>query len=162
VKTGYIIGVILALAGALFFAIIEAFIIPGFGLMGVLSFILFAIAVYIAYSQLGNIWAGLTLILGIVLFFLIMKIFSKSKVWRETRLDRKLRSSEGYRVEDEKLKNYLNKKGKALSNLHPVGIVEIDGERIDAQSEAGLFIPVNSNIEVIEIEGTKLIVKEIK
>ena len=55
---------------------------------------------------------------------------------------------------------YLGKKGKVIAPLRPAGTALIDGERVDVVS-FGDYIDKDAEIEVVKIEGSKLLVKEV-
>lgn len=156
----YIFIVVLALLFALIFSVIEIFVIPGFGLLGFLSFLLFAMAIYLAYTKLGILGSIITFGAGIVSFVIVFIVFSRSKTWKATKLDKKLSSSQGFKIEDKSLRSLIKKSAKALSDLHPVGIVEVDNKRFDAVSEAGSYIESGAEVEVIGINGTRLLVRK--
>lgn len=47
-----------------------------------------------------------------------------------------------------------------LTDLRPAGIILYDNERIDAVSE-GSFINKDIKVEIIEVEGTRVVVREL-
>lgn len=55
---------------------------------------------------------------------------------------------------------FLGKTGKALTTLRPSGKVEISGKTLDVVSD-GKMIAAGANIQVIHVEGAKIIVKEL-
>jgi len=61
----------------------------------------------------------------------------------------------------EKLKKFLGKRGVTRTMLHPTGIAEIDGERIDVVTE-GMMIEPNRPVEVLQVRGNALVVREIE
>ena len=55
--------------------------------------------------------------------------------------------------------SYLEgKPGKSVTPLRPAGIAEIDGSRMDVVSE-GTYIPAGVEIEVIKVEGRRVVVR---
>ncbi|MGC9018235.1 MAG: NfeD family protein [Candidatus Bipolaricaulaceae bacterium] len=56
---------------------------------------------------------------------------------------------------------YVGKKGKALTDLHPVGKAEFAGEQLDVVAEEG-FIPKGSTVEIVRDEGYRKVVRRIK
>ena len=56
---------------------------------------------------------------------------------------------------------YLGKLGTALSPLRPAGIGLFEGERLDVVSD-GDFIDKDVSIEIIRIDGYRLIVRPVK
>ena len=55
---------------------------------------------------------------------------------------------------------YLGKKGKLIAPLRREGTAVIDGERVDVVS-FGDYIDKDAEIEIVKIEGSKLLVKQI-
>ncbi|MEJ7157394.1 NfeD family protein, partial [Staphylococcus capitis] len=45
--------------------------------------------------------------------------------------------------------------------LRPAGIIKLDDERIDAVSD-GTFILRNRQVKILEVEGTRVVVREIE
>lgn len=56
---------------------------------------------------------------------------------------------------------YVGKKGKALTDLHPVGKGEFEGEQLDVVAEEG-FIPKGSSVEIVRDEGYRKVVRRVK
>lgn len=55
----------------------------------------------------------------------------------------------------------IGKEGTALTYLRPSGTAIFDEERLDVVSE-GSFIAQGSTIKVVKVEGSRLVVREIK
>lgn len=56
---------------------------------------------------------------------------------------------------------YVGKRGKALTDLHPVGKAEVEGEQLDVVAEEG-FIPKGSTVEIVRDEGYRKVVRRVK
>ncbi|MFN3346832.1 MAG: NfeD family protein, partial [Candidatus Bipolaricaulaceae bacterium] len=56
---------------------------------------------------------------------------------------------------------YVGKRGKALTDLHPVGKGEFEGEQLDVVAEEG-FIPKGSPVEIVRDEGYRKVVRQVK
>ncbi len=56
---------------------------------------------------------------------------------------------------------YLGKRGKTLTDLHPVGRAEFEGEQLDVVAEEG-FIPKGSAVEIVRDEGYRKVVRRVK
>lgn len=56
---------------------------------------------------------------------------------------------------------YVGKRGKALTDLHPVGKAEFEGEQLDVVAEEG-FIPKGSAVEIVRDEGYRKVVRKAK
>jgi membrane-bound serine protease (ClpP class) len=163
----FIIGIILLA--------VELFIIPGFGIFGVIGivFILGALVLgmlpnqdfnfdYVPASQLFG--ALLTVILAALasvglVFWLTPKI-NEWGTFSTITLSSTQERSDGY-TSSFYPNSLLGKEGIVHSRLRPSGRVEIDGEIYDATSR-GDFIDQDEKIVVISTEGTSLKVKKLE
>ena len=153
---------------------IEIFIIPGFGIFGILG-ILFSISslvlimvnndfldfTFVFPAELFNATGSVLLaVLGfiVLLFFGGIKL-SESQYFKKISLDDIQDSNKGF---TSKISNndIIGKKGKSFTVLRPSGKVIIENKIFDA-STSGEYIDKNKNIEVVENEGTSIKVKQI-
>lgn len=150
----------------------ELFIIPGFGVAGVLgiAFVVTGLALslvmndyfhftWVPGSALVNAFllVFISIVASIVLSVILGKNILKSSLFRKLVLEDEQRSDTGYRISTEFL-NLAGKKGQALTVLRPGGKIEIDGEIYDAISEGG-FIEKGTNIVVTKHSTSSLVVK---
>lgn len=73
-------------------------------------------------------------------------------------LEDEQRRAEGY-LSSSDLKYLLGKQGTAVTDLRPSGIGKFDGVNFDVMSE-GNYISKGTEIEIIKVEGSKLVVKQ--
>ena len=66
--------------------------------------------------------------------------------------------SSGSNTLSREVKEYTGRTGKALTPLRPAGIAEIDGKRIDVQTQ-GEFIEPGTVVVVLRTEGSKVLVE---
>lgn len=162
-----IIEIILFIVGAALL-LLEIFVIPGFGVAGVGGIILMIAGIYLSLvGQFKHVdptsfrsaagYLAFSLILTILGVMVIIKIFPKSSIWRTISLEDAQLKDKGY-IASRDYREYLGKKGKALSPLRPSGIGLFDGERLDVVSE-GEFIDKDTPIVISQIDGYRLIVK---
>jgi len=152
--------IVFGLIASIIFFLMELFIIPGFGIMGILGIALLAITTHIAYKNLGPGAGIYTLLAGIFFASLFVYYFIKRQLFRKTTLQYRLTKEDGYGIRHLLIKNYLDKEGIALSIMRPVGIIEIDGERLDATAEGTFFLEKGSKVKVVGIEGNRLKVQK--
>lgn len=151
----FIIGICLLL--------VEIFIIPGFGIAGVLGIL--AICTSLALALINN-WGFsfefvepteilraflivlLSIMAAIVLsYVLCMRLFGKKVFGVSLALDTEQRSDAGYiSVDVETLSKYVGTKAITASILRPSGKIIIDNELFDATAEIGF---IEKDIEVI-------------
>lgn len=140
--------------------IVEA-IVPGFGLPGIFGIILVIIGIVLAMGSLSTALMSISIavIITTIITILLIKhgkrIPHLDKIVLQTKhgQDEEYKSSFPY-------ESYLGKEGVSISGLRPSGTIEIDGQRLDALSE-GTFIPKETNVKVVKVEGSKIIVRRV-
>lgn len=155
------VAVLLFLLGMIAF-VIEAVIFPGFGVSGIIGIILVGWGVYLISSDFIQTTEALVLAIAVSIVFLIVgvRMMTRYKVWHRLSLQNKQENEEGYVAPAPELKRYVEKEGFALTPLRPAGTAEIDGDRLDVVT-AGDFIAKDAKVKVVEVEGLRVVVKEI-
>ena len=135
--------------------------VPGFGLPGISGIILVVIGVILAMNSLQSALMSLSvaIIVTTVITVFLIKYGHKSPYLEKIILSSQLKTEKGYTSARSKV-DYLGKEGISVSELRPTGIVEINGERMDALSE-GDYIDKSSKIEVVKVEGSKIFVRRL-
>ena len=64
-------------------------------------------------------------------------------------------------TDEEHLQPLLGKEGVAQSDLRPVGIVLIDGRRIDCVTE-GAMVDAGSRVKIVAVQGNRVVVRRVK
>ncbi|NLI90703.1 MAG: hypothetical protein GX434_00465 [Peptococcaceae bacterium] len=148
-----VVGIILIL--------LEIFIIPGFGITGIAGLAMLLGGVFLVADNFaeGVIYLLITLITTGLLLFVGFKTGRVNKLWRKISLKEKQNIEEGYVAPKKEYADYLGKTGIALTLLRPAGTAEIEGDRVDVVTD-GSFIPKDSKIKVISVEGTRVIVRK--
>ena len=159
--------VILILAG-LAAILVEIFVLPGFGVAGVAGILSvgsgFALTMIGPYPTGADIWqvllgAGI----GVVVFVLVLVGFLRhlpsSKRFAGILHDDAQRADAGY-VSAPARQDLVGRKGVALSELRPVGIADVDGERVDVTTE-GDWLPAGTPVAVVKAEAMRLVVKRL-
>lgn len=151
--------IILFVAG-LILLIIEA-MIPGFGLPGITGIILVIVGIVLAMNSVTMAIKslGVAIIVTVIITIILLKLGKKSPIFRKIVLETELKEEKGY-LSSRTKEEYLNKEGIAITELRPSGIIEINGERIDALTE-GEYISKNTPIKIVRVEGSKIFVRRI-
>lgn len=170
---------LLLFGSGLFLVLLEIFVIPGFGIAGLLGGILLVVGFAMGMVELGvpldvaldlgyaqEAFEVISFRLAIVLVVLIIAAFflfrrlptMKAAQWMI--LKQATSDEEGFVSTPDDFKEFLGKRGIAKSDLRPSGIADFDGRRMDVQT-AGDFVKAGACIEVVELDGTRLLVKEI-
>ena len=166
--------IVLLFLGIILIAV-EVFVIPGFGVFGILG--LFTSIGSLILIMLNNdlfdftfvvsgdiVSASLAVLssiflLGILILFGGIKL-TDTDAFKKIALEETQDSKLGY-VSNKYSDEYIGKKGKAFTVLRPSGKVIIDEKLCDATSYDG-FIEKNSKIKVVGNEGSALKVSKIK
>jgi membrane-bound serine protease (ClpP class) len=143
--------------------LVEVFLIPGFGPVGVLGAILMiigiAIAGYYGGVELAVIYTGIAIGASVPLCILGAWLIPKSKLGKSFILNTSAHRELGFTSISSVLEEFNGKTGVAVTPLRPAGIVRIDNTRIDAIAQ-GVFIEAGEEIEVVRVDGSRLVVKD--
>ncbi|MCD8505001.1 MAG: hypothetical protein LRY53_08415 [Burkholderiaceae bacterium] len=159
---------LLAAAGILLL-LIEAFVIPGFGIAGVLGII--ALLGSLMLSTVGEgatmdalIGAasrlGVSLIVAIAASLAILRFLPKTKIGRHLVLSTDLTAAGGFTSEPVAEHELVGKMGIAMSTLRPAGIADIEGKRVDVVSD-GEYIEAGEPIRVDHVDGNRVVVRHV-
>jgi len=147
--------------------ILEVFVIPGFGLAGVLGSGALLAGLSLSLIGGGATWEFVLKAVGRVIFSLLLALVASLALLRflprlpfgrRLILETGLAAGEGYASAPAGDSNWLGKSGTAFSPLRPAGIVEIDGERVDVVSD-GEFIDAGALIVLTRVDGNRIVVR---
>ena len=144
--------------------VLEAFM-PGFGLPGIAGVILHVVAVVFTWINHGPVAAlGMTVILLSIIAIAIsisLRSAANGKLSRSRIVLNEKESNEaGYRSSED-MQVFLGKEGVTTTVLRPTGMAEIEGIRLNVESE-GDFIPKDSLIKVHRVDGRNVIVRKLR
>jgi membrane-bound serine protease (ClpP class) len=156
-------GELLLALGGIALLLVELFVIPGFGLAGILGAA--ALLAALVMSVVGSgasaeffMFAAarilLSLLIAIFASFLLLRFMPRTRFGPQLILDTGLAT-----VEDSQLR-LLGKHGRASSPLRPAGIADIEGARVDVVSEGDLIEP-GTPVVVIRVDGNRIVVRQI-
>lgn len=160
--------VLLLLAGLILLAV-EIFVIPGFGITGVLGIIAIGAAIFLAllgrFPSVNDITrAAATLGVALLIFMTTAYYFVRHLPWSKRLGGIFLREAEaravGY-ISAEPRADLVGKIGVAVTDLRPAGIGLFDGERVDVISEGG-YVKAGARIKVLRSEGYRHVVRPVE
>jgi membrane-bound serine protease (ClpP class) len=146
---------------------LEVFVLPGFGITGVLGilallggFVLSLIGAGVTgaglLSAVGRVSLSLLIALGASLA--LLRFLPRLPYGRRLVLDTGLNARTGYAAAPETDRRWIGKRGTARSPLRPAGIADLDGERVDVVSH-GDYIETDTPIEVVRVDGNRIVVR---
>ena len=158
--------IILFIAG-LILLILEIFVIPGFGVAGILGIIMMIASIFLALigslpfwdvNELSQALIQLTgaLVFTFIFVFLLAKYLPKAAFFNKLILAEEETSDKGF-VSYPSEKELIGLVGTALTTLRPAGSAEFNGKRVDVVADWE-YIEKGSRIKVIRVEGIKVVV----
>lgn len=119
-------------------------------------------AVGVAAPNLTSaLFAIIGVILGTACSFFFLKVFKRREMWTKIALKDQLSKEAGYNSMNMEYKKLIGKEGTTLTDLRPVGTIEINGKNYSAQSD-GKWVEKGTKIKVVNVDGTKIEVEIIQ
>lgn len=160
--------VLLVGAGVLLLAL-EVFLIPGFGVTGVLGMTALLAGLSLSVMGAGATWGVvlaavsrvvLALLLALAASLTLLRVLPRLPVGKRLILATELPAEAGYTSAPESDRRWLGTSGVAVSSLRPAGIAHLDGARVDVVSD-GAFIEAGTAIYVARVDGNRIVVRRL-
>ena len=159
-STGLSIFILLIFIGGIALIGLEMFIPGGIvGTVGVITLVYAIIYVnkstyYIAFILV------ISLILAVILYYVNRNVFHKKLMFLDRLvLNDSISTEDGYVASESRLE-LLGQKLIAYTDLRPAGVAILDNEKLDVVTD-GDFVEKGNKIEVIRVEGMRIVVKKI-
>jgi membrane-bound serine protease (ClpP class) len=151
----------------LIFLLLEIFVVPGFGPVGILAVVFLVIGTYLSWTKLSFLWGigvALASILSVVISFIILqksgaanKFVLGRSIGDKSSPDIQNRSrNETYNISD----IAVGETGLTMSDLRPSGIAEFEDKRVNVIAD-GIYIKRKTSIRIVRIEGNRIFVEEV-
>jgi membrane-bound serine protease (ClpP class) len=156
---------VILLAAGLIALAIEVFVVPGFGVAGVISILCIGAGVFLALLGSLPTWPDIARAMGVIAFSIMIVIAAvytlvrklpTSDRWRGIFLRAATARDEGY-VSAESREELIGQEGVAVTDLHPSGTGRFGDERLDVVCESG-FVPKGGAIRIVRSEGYRHVV----
>lgn len=149
----YVIAMILL--GVVLLAV-EIFIIPGFGISGILGLVALIGASVLSFHRLGTMAGALTIGGGAIIAGLMFFLLPKTRAARAMVLTQQHNEN----VADRSLHALVGQYGVALTTLRPAGTVQVNGQPIDVVTD-GEYIEQGTDVRIARVEGLRAIVERL-
>ena len=130
-----------------------------FGLLGILSFVGCIIVSAKTVTQ-AIVLTIFFFIIVFLIFLMFLKLLSKGRIAKKLTLSESTSKELGYSGTVD-MSHLVGSRGVVETTCRPAGTAVIFGERIDVVSD-GEFIEKGTHVEVIEVEGYRIVVKAIQ
>lgn len=156
--------------------VLEFFVIPGFGVAGILGAVCAFVGLVLALVgtldfdlnpentykvlSLAVFQVLVSILLLIILAFVFGGVIFKAKLFRRVALAKTMTIEEGFSIRNRQYESLLGQEGIVANDLRPSGSVEIAGEVFDAVAIVG-FIAKGKKIKVIKTSVGQLYVEQL-
>jgi len=148
---------------------LEAFVIPGFGIVGISGISIMIYGLYlllipdipVGEEVLGQAMDGflIGLIGAVIGLYLLARIMIKTNFWKQL-TNPGVQNKEGDFKSSVGWESLIDEVGKADTDLHPSGWVKVKAERVFVVSE-GDFIEKGKDVKVLSVDGNRILVREL-
>ncbi|GEL78320.1 NfeD family protein [Tenuibacillus multivorans] len=151
--------IILLLVG-LICIVLEIFV-PS-GILGIIGGGAILGALLVSGADMGHMAfsIGIALLVAIILSIVLFRKLDFNKGFLSNFILTEATNTESGFVSNENRMELIGRRGQALTYLRPSGTGVFDGERLDVVSE-GSFIARDANIEIVKVEGSRIVVREV-
>lgn len=138
---------------------VEVTLVPGTNVVGVLGILGAGVGVVYAFVTMGVTGGLLTLLATVAAGGALLYLLVESGAWNHFILADSLRRDDVADSREQEVRSrLLGRAGTAVTPLRPGGVVEVDGERVEAQTE-GAFVASGSRIRVVAMDRRRFIVR---
>jgi len=132
---------------------------PGFGLFGVLGVISLIVCIFVTAQTImqGIILTAIFFVLVLILLGVFLAFVSKGRLPKKLVLHDSETVEQGFSGTED-MRHLLGKTGIVTTICRPTGNADFSGAKLDVVSR-GEFIEKGTTVEVIEIEGNRIVVK---
>jgi len=155
--------------------ILEIFVIPGFGITGIMGIVLTIAGLTLALVRnidfdftfvpsggigMAFLMVSVAMALPLILLLAFGQQIFDSSIFRKMGVAAEMKTDAGFSIRDEAQQKLIGQTGVAITNLRPAGKVEINNEQYDAVAD-GSFISSGTGIKVIEVRAAYLVVRTV-
>jgi len=154
--------------------IVEVFLIPGFGVVGIAGLILIVLSLILSMQGFvlprynwqwvifrRNILVVVSSAVGaIAAFALLASLLPQVGLFSRLTLQTAQTTDAGYTVQEPEVEGrLLGKRGAAITTLRPSGKAEFEGEVLPVETD-GEFLSIGDSVQIIEVSGNRIIVRK--
>ena len=111
--------------------------------------------------QTALTYAGITLVAVIPLAIIALSVMRSTPAGKAFILSATENKEIGFQAPPSELVDLVGKSGRTITPLRPAGAALIGGHRVDIVTQ-GEFVPPETEIEVIFVEGSRVVVRSLQ
>lgn len=136
---------------------VELFVIPGFGITGILGIAGLLAGVTLGWIQYGALWGVALLGASLLVTLVAVAVLLKSRVGKRLVLESSLAGAVA--VPSKEAERLLGAEGVAVTMLRPSGSAEFAGERVEVETD-GAYIAKGTPVRVVAVKLGRVVVEE--
>lgn len=152
-------GIIILIILGIFLFVIEFLLVPGITIAGIGGLVLTVLGIYKAFNDFGTTVGVWVMIGTITLSLAIIAIALRAKTWNRFMLKTNIDSTVDTDLTESQVKP--GDTGITMTRLAPMGKIKVNDLVREARSIEG-YIDEHSEIEIVSVDGTRIIVKPLK
>jgi membrane-bound ClpP family serine protease len=152
-----LVTIVVTLAVGFLLLAIELIVLPGFGITGVLGLIALAVGSWAVWIEVGPEWGAGISALSLLVTIAAIVIFPRTRFGRRMVLQEAQRGKSS--IDHDAL--LVGQVGTTVTPCRPVGIARF-GERETQVVTDGSYVEPNTEVRVVQIEGSRIVVEEVR
>jgi membrane-bound serine protease (ClpP class) len=144
--------------------LIAEIFVPSGGLISICSLgcLVGGVVIFFNHSTTaGWVGVGVAVVMIPAVMVFAYRLFPRTKFGKSVTLSPPERSIGDAIPDTDELKKLLGSIGEVLTPLHPVGMCDFSGQRVECVAESG-YVDKGAKVKVIEVESTQLTVRVIE
>ncbi|GAB2573260.1 NfeD family protein [Gracilibacillus alcaliphilus] len=131
------------------------------GTLAVIGLVCMLVSVgFAAPNWVAGLYAVIGLFIGAFASLGFLKVFKKRQMWTKITLFDQLSEEAGYSSLNQSYRELVGKTGKTITDMRPSGTVLIEDIEYSAVTQ-GKWITKDTDITVVQVDGTRILVKEV-
>jgi len=133
---------------------------PGFAVPGITGLILLVASVVLTASSLSEALIMIVLIIIILslIFAVVLRSATSGRISRSPLVHHERATREEGYISTQDMNYFVGRRGVANTVLRPAGTADFEGVKLDVVTE-GEFIEKGQSLEVVRVEGRRIVVK---
>jgi len=135
---------------------------PGFGFFGAFGIVALIVCVFVTAETVaqGLILTAIFFVILLIMLGIFLALVSKGRLPGKMILKESETLEQGFSGTED-MSYLMGKTGEVVTICRPVGNVDFDGVKLEVVTQ-GEFIQKGETVEVIEIEGNRVVVRKLK